>query len=651
MFGAFDELRNGARRCDVCAIAGYSTLAGGKRPVDPEIVQRMIEAVLHRGPDQRGVAAVRHTVLASARLAIMDIEGGRQPITNEDDSITVICNGEIYNAPELRQHLITKGHSFKTHSDTEVLVHLYEEEGLSFLSRLNGMFALALYDHGRERLVLARDRFGVKPLVYMRCGDTLIFASEIKALVKHPSFDQTLSPEGLAVFLGLFYIPDPWTAYRQVSKLEPGHYIVLSKSGFEKSAYHHLQLGRKNGANRVEAERHTVELLGQSVARQLMSDVPVGVLLSGGLDSRSILSLTTQSIPGVPSFTIAFTEEDFDEGNSARKWAELFGSDHRAMIFDVDAFCDSYLARQRHLDEPYGLWCNVASAALGAFVNDTGIKVVLGGDGGDELFLGYPTIHAAQVARLYRLLPKVFRNGVVAPFVRGLPAGSGPLPFSFKLKSFVEADDRDPLRTFFGFKEVIRYRDWPTLLTPEALQLVGDHDPYIAFAQHLPNIEELHPIDAMSYLDFKVFLPGCSLTGLDNAYMENSVELRVPFLDNDLVNFACGLEPDVRFHPFKTKPILRRALRHRLLGEHDRRHRQEIGRYSKAGFEVPGEVWLRNARFEGIIRDMLSPERIERTGFFRPAAVQHVLDDQMRGRQNNERMIQAMASLTMFLDR
>ncbi|MDC0033843.1 asparagine synthase (glutamine-hydrolyzing) [Alphaproteobacteria bacterium] len=634
----------------MCGIAGYSTL-GTDQPVEPAALNTMVSRLNHRGPDERGTLIFPKLAFGCARLSINDLAHGRQPIANEDSSIAVVCNGEIYNAPALREKLISKGHTFRTRSDIEVIVHLYEDEGEAFLPLLNGMFALALYDHKRERLIVARDRFGVKPLYYMNRGSEFIFASEIKALKSHPSFDSALDPTGLAVFLGLFYIPDPWTAYRHVHKLQPGHYIRIERDGPSEHVFHDLDYTKKIDPDRTEAEKKTVELLGRSVERQLLSDVSVGVLLSGGLDSRTISYLAHRHVSNLSSFTITFAEEGFNEGEPANAWARLLGADHRPMPFSADHFCDDYLERQRNLDEPYGLWNNVASARMGAAIHRAGYKVVLGGDGGDELFVGYPTIHASRWGRFYRMVPDPVKQGVIAPMIQALPAGAGGLPLAFMMKSFIDADDADPIRMFFGFKEVIRFKEWPNLLTSEAMSMVGAVDPAIAFDQYRSKIAGLHPVDGLSYLDAKVFLPGCCLTGIDNAYMENSVEVRVPFLDNDVAEFSCSLSPKLRYNPFKTKPMLRAALREHLLDDDETDLRREIGHYRKAGFWVPAKEWLNTPRFRDLVEDVLSPARIKQTGFFQPHAVRRILLEQLDGKRNNERMLQAIMSLVLFLDR
>ncbi len=608
----------------------------------------MIETLHHRGPDQTGFAHYDQVVLGNSRLSIVDIDGGRQPIFNEDKTICVVYNGEIYNYPALRQEMEKKGHLFKTNTDTEILVHLYEEEGIGFVKRLNGMFTFALYDKGKKRLLLGRDRFGVKPLFYTNINGVLAFASEIKALKTLPYFDTTISPEGISTFLGLFYIPDPWTIYKSVLKLPPGHMLIAEGVAQKLYTYFDLDYTSKQKISRHEAEDEIARLLEQSVKRQLLADVPISVLLSGGLDSTSVLAASSKHLENLNAYTISFDESLYNEGQLAKKWADFYKSRHFQYLFTEEEFCDHLLSRQKHLDEPYGLWCNVATASLSKFIGKRGSKVVLSGDGGDELFMGYPTIHAAMISRYYRLLPNWFRKEILKPLSKKMPAGSGRLPIGFILKSFILADHPEFFRTFFGFKEVLHYDEWQDLLTPEVFNIIKNIDPYISFKQHFPKIESLSLQDAMAYLDFKVFLPGCSFTGHDNAYMSESVELRVPMMDNDLVDFACSLPTNLRYHPFQPKILLRQALKKHMTPPPSISRRDL---YAKRGFEIPGTEWLRHGhRFNSLIKRILTAQRIKSTGVFQLESVNKILDDQLSGKRNNERKLQAIMSLVLFID-
>ncbi len=638
----------------MCGIAGYASL-GFQEPVDPGWLEPMLERLVHRGPDDCGTSLGDHLCMGNRRLSIIDLHGGRQPIANEDQSVVVVCNGEIYNYPQLRRELEAKGHRFRTHSDTEVLVHLYEEEGEGFLLRLDGMFGLALHDRGRQVLYLARDRFGVKPLYYLQHRKILAFASEIKALRTLPCFEDTLDPQALAIYLSLFYIPEPWTVYRRVRLLPSGHFLRLDRAGVHLGRFYDFDFSQKEALDRQEAERELALLLQRAVDRQMLSDVPVGVLLSSGMDSCAILAAAADRNEPITSFTIRFGETLYDESPQAARHARRFGSPHHLLVHRQQDFAAQYPLRQRHMDQPFGPWSNTAMGHLSRFIHDHRYKVVLSGAGGDELFFGYPTVHAANLARFYRKLPGWLRQGAIKPLVSRLPAGASRLPASFLLKSFVMADHPDPLRCFFGFKEVIRPQHWPRLLTPEAHASLRGHDPFEAFAQYRPRLANLPLLEALAYLDLKVFLQGCIFMAQDNAFMAASVEQRVPFMDNALVEFACRLPLELRFHPFKLKPLLRRALEGYLssqvpLSGSGKENTATLQGYRKKGFEIPGSLWLRQGPVNHLVRELLSPGRLQATGFFRPQAVSRLLEEQLARRQNHERVLQAICSLQLFLE-
>ncbi len=633
----------------MCGIAGYATI-GTEQKIDPTYIDQMLTIMTHRGPDDAGSVTFPQVALGNRRLSIIDLAGGHQPIYNEDGSIVVVYNGEMYNFPELRQELERKGHVFSTNSDTEVLVHLYEEEGPDFVKRLNAMFSFALYDQNRQRLIIGRDRFGVKPLFYTYQNGCLSFASEIKSLKILPDFAPTLDPEAMAIFLDLYFIPDPWTIYQNVRRLKPGHYLMLSPEGFSEREYYDFDYTKKIQISQAEAEQELANLFRQAVQRQLIADVPVGVLLSGGMDSRSVLAAASEKHPEITTFTVTFDEKIYDEDDEASLWSRLYRSPHKTLTFSEAQFCQGLLSRQNHLDQPHAIWMNVAMEQLAHMIRESGFKVVLSGQGGDELFCGYPTIHAANIAQYYRWLPSVVRERMIKPAVQRLPAQASRLPLSFQLKSFVDADNPDIYRNFFGFKEVIRPKLWPGLLTPEGLNQIGSYDPFVAHQQHLDRVKGWHLVDALSYLDSKVFMPGNLFVGGDNAFMAASVEQRVPFLDNDLVDFACQLPVDLRFHPLKPKVLLRNAFKKHFPPPTDL-NGEKPQRYRKSGFAIPSNIWLQQGgQFATMLQNILSPQRLGQTGFFRPEAVQKLLQEQMSMTANHERVLATITSLVLFLD-
>ena len=380
-----------------------------------------------------------------------------------------------------------------------------------------------------------------------------------------------------------------------------------------------------------------------------MSDVPVATLLSGGLDSRSVTAAMWQRSAPSSAFTIGYDEARFDEGSLAARWIGRIGGRHERHILGEQAFSDQLRAQYARLDEPYAVWVNGASGVLAGHIADAGFKVALTGEGGDEFFCGYPTLHAAQIARYYRHLPKTVQAALSAAIDR-LPAGKGRLPLAFMAESFSKAIEPDLIRTFFGFKEVLRHREWRDALTDEAYAKIGEIDPAIAFYQYRDKIEDWPLIDALSYLDIKVFLAGCSLLPNDNAFMASSVETRIPLLDHKLVDFVTSLPLRHRFSPIEPKALLKRAMR-RFIDKTFPQARKELAGYKKMGFEIPTTSWVNGRHLGGLINDMLSEANVRANGFFKPAFIRKLLDDQRTGRRNNERRIQVVLAMEAFLGR
>ncbi len=633
----------------MCGIAG---LVSFDRPLADSaggLLAHMLDRLHHRGPDDRGSTVETHVALGNTRLSIVGVDNGHQPIANETGTVVTVMNGEIYNADTLRADLHRKGHYFSTTTDTEVLVHLYEEHGDDLLSHLDGMFVFAIHDRARKRVLIGRDRFGMKPLFYLKTGDRLCFASEIKALKADPAFPTTLCPEGIATYLGLMYIPDPWTAYKDVKKLRPGHFLAIDADGLEDIAYYDVRFAGTAEIGKQDAVEHLADLIPDAVERHLMSDVPVATLLSGGLDSRSVTAAMWQRSAPSSAFTIGYAEGRFDEGELASRWIDRIGGRHERVVLGEQDFADQLRDQYARLDEPYAVWVNGASGILARHIADAGFKVALTGEGGDEFFCGYPTLHAAQIARYYRYLPKPLQTAIQVTLDK-LPAGEGRLPLVFMAQSFSQAIEPDIFRTFFGFKEVLRHREWRDALTDEAFEAVGEIDPAIAFHQYRDKIEGWPLIDALSYLDIKVFLAGCSLVPNDNAFMASSVETRIPLLDHRLVDFVTSLPLHHRFSPIEPKALLKRAMR-RFVDKAFPRARKELAGYKKMGFEIPTTNWIDGRHLGALIDDMLSSANVKANGFFKPAFVRKLLEDQRAKRRNNERRIQVVLAMEAFLAR
>src|SRR6266571_7949387 len=421
--------------CGICGVAGGDPKRGG------ELVQRMCGSMVHRGPDDEGSIHLDGVTLGMRRLSIIDIEGGHQPMCNEDSTVWVVQNGEIYNHRELRDELLAGGHKFRTQSDTEVLVHGYEEWGERMVERLNGMFAFALLDRRKASLMLARDRMGIKPLHYAVDGERLVFASELKALLQDPALRKGIDPVALDEYLAYEFVPSPRSIVRGVNKLRPGHTMSWSLADRRPAVRRYwapeLNLEPARGPGNLDEECARLrDALREAVRKELISDVPVGVFLSGGIDSSAVTAIMTQLGGDVKSFSAGFAEPSFDESMHARDVARHLGTDHHELTLEPAALLGLIPKLSLLLDEPLGDASIIPTYLLSAFTRQH-VKVALGGDGGDELFAGYPTLQAHRLAGYYLRAPRALRRGLVEPLVRRLPVSHGNLSFDYRAKRFV----------------------------------------------------------------------------------------------------------------------------------------------------------------------------------------------------------------------
>src|SRR6202171_2741921 len=411
--------------CGICGVAGGDPADGR------DLVHRMCVAMLHRGPDDEGIVQLDGVALGMRRLSIIDVEGGHQPMHNEDSTVWVVQNGEIYNHLELRKLLIAAGHTFTTQSDTEVLVHGYEEWGEEMVERLNGMFAFAVLDRHRRSLLLARDRMGIKPLHYAIDGKRLVFASELKALLRDPALRKGIDPAALDDYLAYEFVPSPSSIVRGINKLQPAHTLTWSvqEGTCRQRRYWSPQLNLDRTADHRSIEVDCEELrsvLRESVRKELISDVPLGVFLSGGIDSSAVAAMMTQLGGEVKSFSVGFADPSFDESDYARQVARHLGTEHRELTLEPDMLLGLIPQLPSLLDEPLGDASIIPTYLLSEFTRRH-VKVALGGNGGDELFAGYPTLQAHRLAGYYRRTPRLFREGLVAPVVRRLPVSRNNL--------------------------------------------------------------------------------------------------------------------------------------------------------------------------------------------------------------------------------
>jgi asparagine synthase (glutamine-hydrolysing) len=617
----------------MCGICGLVSLDGATPP-DPAALAAMNETLVHRGPDSDGSLIDGPCGLAMRRLSIIDLAGGDQPIGNEDGRIQVIQNGEIYNYRELMDELRGRGHTFSTHSDTEVLVHLYEERGPAFVEDLRGMFAIAIWDARHGRLLLARDRFGIKPLYYRVAGGQLSFASELKALLHQPGLSREIDPTALEAFLAFNSIPAPLTIFTEAHKLPAGHTLVAEKGEVEIHRYARPE-PVPAGEVRTEGEEALAEelrgRLRDSVRAHLVSDVPVGVLLSGGIDSAILTALAAaESGYRVSTFSIGFEEQSFDELELARLVAKRYGTDHHELVLRPDAI-DLLPRLVDAFDEPFGDSSALPTYLVSQLASDT-VKVVLSGEGGDELFGGYYTYVAD------RLAPRVGRAApLLRPLVERLPSSSGKVSFDYKAKRFIRGAHLPPVERHHAWKEIFSPDAQEELLSAPRMS-----DPLDVYRARYTETEGAQELARLQDLDLGIYLVDDLLVKTDRASMAHSLEARVPFLDSVVAELALALETKQKVRGFSKKRLLRRAAAPLLP--------REIIRGRKQGFSIPVAAWLRGD-LAPFARDVLSPETVERQGYLDPAAVSRVLDEHISGKEDLSRQIWGLLNFTLWFDR
>jgi asparagine synthase (glutamine-hydrolysing) len=612
----------------MCGICGIASRAGSP---DPGRLAAMSASLVHRGPDSGGEYLDGPVALGARRLSIIDLAGGGQPIENEDGSCVVVQNGEIYNYPELRRELERNGHTFRTNCDTEVHLHLYEQHGPEYLRRLRGMFAVALWDGRRRRLVLARDRYGIKPLYYRDAGNTLEFASELRAL---PRGEVDLN--ALEAFLAFNSIPAPYSIFRDIRKLPAGHVLVWEESGgaFDIERYARsgpVPVDELRGDDEAELVEELRARLRDSVRAHLLADVPVGVLLSGGVDSAVLAALAAQETSdAVHTFTIGFQERSFDERADARLVADRYGTAHHELLVQPDplvlvpALADVF-------DEPFA-----DSSALPTYLVSQlaaeHVKVALSGEGGDELFGGYYTYAADLLAERVAPLARLAR-----PLVERLPSSSAKASFDYKAKRFVRAAHLPPLERHHGWKEIF---------SPDVrAELTGrpsTFDPVDIYRARYAETAGADPLARLQDVDFGIYLVDDLLVKTDRASMAHSLEARVPFLDSVVTNFAFGLPAKHKVRGLSKKVLLRKAAEPLLP--------RKVVHGRKRGFSIPAAAWLRG-ELEPFARATLSPENLRSQGFFRPAPVTRLLDEHAAGAADWSRQLWGLLSFTLWYER
>ena len=614
----------------MCGIVGIAD-AGGQ-PVDRQALHGMSDAIIHRGPDGEGFfvedndpARPHGSVgLGMRRLAVVDLVTGQQPIHNEDKTIWVVLNGEIYNYPELRPKLEERGHTFYTKSDTEAIVHAYEEYGEDVPNHLRGMFAFALWDSRTGLLLLARDRVGKKPLLYSIANGKLIFASEFGAILKHPDVSRDVDVEALWHYLSFICVPAPLTAFSNVRKLEPASTLTWQRGEIKIRRYWSLDFTKKIDISEVEAEERTLELLGEAVKIRLMSDVPLGAFLSGGIDSSAVVALMSKfSTERTKTFSIGFDEQDYSEIEHARRVATHFETDHHEFIVKPDAI-EVLPNLVRHYGEPYADSSAIPTYYLSKMTREY-VTVALNGDGGDECFGGYERYAAMRIAERYHYVPALVRAGLVQPAIDAIPDSGVSRSRRAKIKRFLSA---------MGSPRTERYLKWMSAVS-EDLKVEKCATDFLHRSRRTETAGYLQPwfagnggidiVDRTMKADTETYLPNDLLVKVDIASMAVSLEARSPFLDHKLMEFAASLPVRYKLHGLTTKYVLKQALRGIL-------PQQNLSR-GKMGFGVPISHWLRG-KLKGLLSETILSEQAMRRGYFKPEVVKRLVAEHSAGRRD-----------------
>lgn len=616
----------------MCGIVGI--VAGPEQVLPgPEVARAMNAAIVHRGPDDEGIYRDQHAMIGMRRLSIIDLSGGHQPIHNEDDTLQAVFNGEIYNFRDLRAELETKGHRFYTHSDTEVIVHGYEEWGEGCFVRLDGMFAIALWDAHKRTLLLARDRFGEKPLFYFESAGMLAFASELKSLLAVPGFPQEVDPEAVRAYVCFGYVPVPGSIFRSVRKLPPGHFLRLLDGRSTVASYYRLELGPKHRLSEGEAEEELARLLEQAVASRLVSDVPFGAFLSGGLDSSVVVALMARHMDQpVRTFSIGFREDAYNELSDARRVAQHLGTEHHELVVEPDAVD---LLRQLvwYLDEPFADSSAIPTFLVAKLARER-VKMVLTGDGGDETFAGYTRyLRYLDLARIGAMRPLAATAAVLVG--RLVPGATG-----YRLRRIAERLRLSFPDSYLSGVALTR-ADVADSLLGEAVR-AGPAGHYAGLAAAAGRGAGLEELDRCISIDFASYLPDDILVKLDRMAMANSLEGRAPYLDHKVVDFAVRLPRGLRVRGRRGKHLLRRVAARWLP--------REVLEKPKQGFAIPLGQWFRGPLRE-MTSDLIGSNGFRDRGLLDQRAARRYLDGHIAGEADYGEILWLAVSIELWARR
>jgi asparagine synthase (glutamine-hydrolysing) len=641
----------------MCGIAGWINLEKSSSNNHTEaVLHSMCETILHRGPNSEGLWLDDTVALGMRRLSIIDLHTGDQPVFSEDKAVIVMMNGELYNYREVREDLERKGHKFVTKSDTEILPHLYQEYGEDLLDHVNGMFAFSLWDTRKKKLIIARDRFGEKPLYYSVFDGKLLWASEPKAILAHPSVKPELNLDALRQYLSYDYVPAPHSIYKGISKLPAAHVMVVENGEVRTRRYWNMCWSGSGGSldangsspakpqsrkgSLKERSNELRELLSDAVRMRLVADVPLGVLLSGGIDSSTVAAFAMRhATETVKTFSIGFTEDSFDESKYARQVAKHLGTDHHEEILSVSKAAELIEDIGTWLDEPLSDGSLIPTYLLSRFVRKH-VTVALGGDGGDELFAGYPMYYGHKVADLYKKVPGFVRSGLIEPAVRMLPVSTKNLSFEYRAKRFVRSSTYDTITRHHSWFGSFTLDEQKHLLTDDVLSQ-SNGDIYADARELLKLCDATNEIEQMQFLDINFYMAEDILTKVDRAAMSVSLETRAPFLDPRVGEFAASLPLEYKLRGSEGKFILKRAVEGLLP--------VDILYRPKKGFGIPIAAWL-NGQLNPLMHDLLDKKRLDEQGLFNSGYVQTLITEHENGTASHHKQLWTLLVFQLWYD-
>jgi len=628
--------------CGICGIIQPEN----KRPLNPTYISSMCQTIVHRGPDDQGIHTEDNVCLGVRRLSIIDLETGHQPLSNEDGSVWTAFNGEIYNFLELRNELIQQGHQFKTKTDTESIVHSYEQWGQDFVTKANGMFAVSLWDKSKKKLILIRDRLGIKPLYYSLCKDgTLVFGSELKAILAYPKIKPSLNLKALDLFLTLEYIPSPHSIFENIYKLPAGSRLTYQNGTIEIKRYWELPLDKKGERKEINRSLDSLQdelysLLKQSVRSRLISDVPLGSFLSGGIDSSCIVGLMHElGAAPLKTFSIGFEYNTYNELEHARRIARKFNTEHQEFTLkpDILQLTEKLIF---HLDEPLGDFSIFPTYLVSKMARQY-VKVILSGDGGDELLAGYEHYQAQKLSQNLFMAPA---HTMLPPLIKKIPPSPKKKGVWNKMQRYFQGIEID---------KNLRHLRWMMFLSPMEKQSLYSKDlarslngiPSLIqtdpFPSHFQKMEPYDEINKELFLDLNTYMVDDILVKVDRMSMAASLETRVPFLDHHIVEFLFQIPGRLKLKGMSSKWLLKKTMERLLPKENIYR--------KKEGFSIPIKHWLRTELKE-MMQDYLQESRIKKEGLFNAKEVNQLVDSHLKKKSNNSHQIWALLVFEIWKD-